>query len=278
MRAEVSTYFKCMQAGILCVMKKRNVITISIFLVFYVSFGAYLYLNQEKIVYQPFAQDFNSCSDFSEAEKVTYRDTRMYIKKNGTEPVVVLYHGNAGSACDRAFYADLFAGAGYGYIIVEYAGYSNDTRISTHELVKQDVEHVVSYLKNQDVESVIIVGESIGTGVAAYHASVAPPDKLLLISPFTDLRAIARNRFWFYPTSILVDNAFNNVVALDKYRGVVTIIHGTKDTIIPHDLGSQLFQAIQANKKLVSIEGAGHNNLFRFEDTHKALGEFLNHQ
>ena len=90
MRAEVSTYFKCMQAGILCVMKKRNVITISIFLVFYVSFGAYLYLNQEKIVYQPFAQDFNSCSDFSEAEKVTYRDTRMYIKKNGTEPVVVL--------------------------------------------------------------------------------------------------------------------------------------------------------------------------------------------
>ncbi len=261
-----------------CTMKKRNIIAISIFLVFYVFFGMYLYLNQEKIVYQPFAQDFNSCPEFSEAEKVSYQDTRMYIRRSGAEPVVVLYHGNAGSACDRAFYADLFAGAGYGYVIVEYAGYSNDTKIPTHERVKQDVEHVVSYLENQDVESVIIVGESIGTGAAAYHASIAPPEKLLLISPFTDLRAIARSRFWFYPTSILVDNAFNNVTALDEYRGGLTIIHGTKDTIIPHNLGNQLFQSVQVNKNLVSVEGAGHNDLFLFEDTYTALSEFLNRQ
>lgn len=264
-----------MQAGILCVMKKRNVIAISIFLIFYVSFGAYLYFNQEKIVYQPFAQDFNSCTDFSEAEKVSYLNTRMYIKRVSTEPVVVLYHGNAGSACDRAFYADLFAGAGYGYVIVEYAGYSNDGRIPTHELVKQDVEYVVSYLKNQDVESVIIVGESIGTGAATYHASIASPEKLLLISPFTDLAAIARSRFWFYPTSILVDNAFNNVAALDTYKGEVTIIHGMSDTIIPHKLGYKLFQSLQTTKKLVSIEDAGHNDLFQYEDTYTAVNEFL---
>lgn len=258
-------------------MKKRNVIAISIFLVFYVSFGAYLYLNQEKIVYQPFAQDFKSCHDFSKAEKVTYRDTRMYVKKNGTEPVVVLYHGNAGSACDRAFYAELFSNAGYGYIIVEYAGYSNDTRIPSHDLVKRDVKHVVSYVENQGIESVIVVGESIGTGAAAYHASITPPDKLLLISPFTDLLAIARNRFWFYPTSILVDNAFNNVAALDTYRGEVTIIHGMRDTIIPYKLGDQLFQSLQATKKLVSIENAGHNDLFHYEDTYTAVNEFLIH-
>ncbi len=266
-----------MQAGILCVMKKRNVIAISIFLVFYVLFGAYLYLNQEKIVYQPFAQDFNSCPDFSEAEKVSYEDTRMYIMRNGTEPVVVLYHGNAGSACDRAFYADLFADAGYGYVIVEYAGYSNDTRVPSHDLVKQDVEHVVSYLKNQDLKSVIVVGESIGTGAAAYHTSIAPPEKLLLISPFTDLSAIARSRFWFYPTDIMVNNAFNNVAALDTYGGGVTIIHGMSDTIIPYKLGDQLFQSLQATKKLVSIENAGHNDLFQYEDTYTAVNEFLIH-
>lgn len=256
-------------------MKKRNVIAISFFLVFYVFFGAYLYFNQEKIVYQPFAQDFNSCSDFSEAEKVSYLDTRMYIKRVSGLPTVVLYHGNAGSACDRAFYADLFAAAGYGYIIVEYAGYSNDERIPTHELVKQDVENVASYLKNQNMESVIVVGESIGTGAAAYHASIAPPEKLLLISPFTDLSSIARSRFWFYPTDIMVNNAFNNVAALDTYKGEVTIIHGLSDAIIPHKLGYELFQSLQITKKLVSIENAGHNDLFQYEDTYSAINEFF---
>lgn len=256
-------------------MKKRNILAISIFLVFYVSFGGYLYFNQEKVVYQPFAQDFNSCSGFSKAEIVSYQDTRMYIGRNSAEPVVVLYHGNAGSACDRAFYADLFSNAGYGYIIVEYAGYSNDTRVPSHELIKQDVEHVVSYLKNEGVESVSVAGESIGTGAATYHASIAPPEKLLLISPFTDLRAIARNRFWFYPTGVLVDNAFNNLAALDTYRGEVTIVHGTSDTIIPYKLGDQLFQSLQTTKKLVPIENAGHNDLFQYEDTYTAVSEFL---
>lgn len=257
-------------------LKKRNVFAIVFFLVFYVSFGVYLFLNQEKIVYQPFAQDFQSCPAFKEAEKVSYQDTRMYVKREAAGPVVVLYHGNAGSACDRAFYANLFEAAGYGYVIVEYAGYSNDTRSPTHELIKQDVEHVVSYLNKQDVGSVIIVGESIGTGVATYHASLAPPDRLLLISPFTDLRAVARDRFWFYPTSLLVDNAYDNVAALATYKGDVTIIHGTEDTIIPHALGYQLFQSLQTTKSLVSIEGADHNTLFRFEDTYTVMNEFLN--
>lgn len=246
-------------------------------MVFYISFGVYLTLNQEKIVYQPFPQDFNACPEFSEAEKISYENTRMYIKRAGLEPMIVLYHGNAGSACDRAFYADLFSSAGYGYIVVEYAGYSNDARLPSHELVKQDVEHVVSYLKNQGLKSIIVVGESIGTGAAAYHASIASPDKLLLISPFTDLAGIASSRFWFYPTSILVNNAFDNTVALHKYTGSVTIIHGLKDTVIPHNLGSQLFQSLQiANPKtLVSIEGAGHNDLFLYDETYIALSEFL---
>ena len=256
-------------------MKRRNVIAISIFAVFYITFGLYLYINQERVVYHPSAQDFNSCPGFSKAEKVSYESTRMYVKTQDDEPVIVLYHGNAGSACDRAFYADLFSNAGYGYIIVEYAGYSNDTRVSSHTLVKEDVEHVAAYLEKHGLQSFIVVGESIGTGAAAYHASIDPPEKLLLISPFTDLEAVAHNRFWFYPTGIMVNNAFDNVSALDAYAGEATIIHGLNDTIIPHRLGSQLFQSLQTTKKLVSIENADHNDLFQYEDTYTAINEFL---
>lgn len=257
-------------------MQKRNKIVLAIFAIYYVSFGILITLYQEKIIYHPNSQDFKGCVDFQDAEKVSYLGTRMYVKDTD-KPTIVLYHGNAGSACDRSFYADIFTQAGYGYIIVEYAGYSNDVVKPSHELIKQNVQDVVAYIKENDISSVTVVGESIGTGIASFHASLQSPDTLLLISPFTSLADIAKSRFWFYPTSILVDNAFDTVSFLTQYKNPVTIIHGNKDTIIPHKLGKKLFELLQTQKEFITIHGAGHNDLFVYPETYTAITDFLNH-
>lgn len=255
-------------------MRKRSKIALSILAIFYVSFGAFLSLYQENIVYYPNTQDFKNCSDFQNAGKIDFKGTRMYVKDTD-KPTIVLYHGNAGSACDRSFYADIFTQAGYGYIIVEYAGYSNDSRKPTHDLIKNDVQNVVAYIKENHISNITVVGESIGTGIASYHVSLQSPDKLLLISPFTNLADVAKNRFWFYPTSILVDNAFDNVANLSKYQNPVTIIHGDNDTIISHKLGQELFESLKTQKEFITIQGAGHNDLFSFTETYIAVSDFL---
>ena len=260
---------------ILRIMKRKTIRALSIFIFLYVTFGIYLSLNQTKVVYHPSPQDFASCEYFADAQKVNHQGTRMYVETNEKKPTVILYHGNAGSACNRYFYADMFSQAGYGYIVVEYAGYSNDTQAPSHALIKQDVESVVSYLDDYQLSSVYVVGVSIGTGAATYHTSLKAPEKLLLISPFTDLQAVAKDRFWFYPTSLLVDNAFDNVSALENYSGDTTIIHGTADTIIPYALGQELFQSLSGSKKLISIPEAGHNDLFRHAVMYQAIKEFL---
>ena len=244
-----------------------------IFAFFYVGFGTLITLFQEQIVYYPNAQDFYSCAALSEAETVIQGKTRMYVHKT-EKPTVVLYHGNAGSACDRAFYANLFDQANYGYIIVEYTGYSKDTVVPSHQAVKQNVIDVISYIKENNIEFVV-VGESIGTGAASYHAELFPPDKLILISPFNDLYSIAKKQFWFYPTKLLVDNAFDNVRSLSEYQNPLLIIHGDADNIIPYQLGEKLHESVKAKKELVTIEGAGHNNLFHYEETYSAIYSFL---
>ena len=256
-------------------MSKRNQRALGIMITFYVLFGSYLTWQQEKIVYRPFPQEFATCENFNAATKVTHNGTRMYADLTEGQPTAVLYHGNAGSACDRNIYADIFTRAGLGYLIVEYAGYSNDPRTPSHDLVKQDVEHVVSYLREQNLTPIIVVGESIGTGAAAYHTALETPDKLLLISPFTDLKAVARGRFWLYPTNLLVDNAFNNVLALQHYPGPTLIIHGTADTIIPYRLGAELYQSLPGEKELLSINGASHNDLFLYPDMYQGMHDFL---
>lgn len=198
----------------------------------------------------------------------------MYVHEV-TKPVVILYHGNAGSACDRGLYARIFTQAGYGYVLVEYAGYSNDDKKPSHELIKQDVRNTIAYLEENDIQPTAFVGESIGTGVASYHASLAPPDKLLLISPFTDLADLANDHFWFYPTSLLVNNAFDNPANLNDYHGKVTIIHGTADRTVRYKFGKELFDSLSTEKHFVSITGASHNDLFLHEKTFNSIKSFF---
>ncbi len=255
-------------------MKKQNKIALTIFIVFYILFGVAISIFQERIIYRPTTQSFDTCEEFQSASKINYHGTRMYVK-DINKPVVVLYHGNAGSACDRYFYADMFNQAGYGYVVVEYAGFSGDSNKPSHNLVKQNVQDVIDYLNENKISNVTVVGESIGTGVASYHASLQSPSKLLLISPFSNLSDVAKNHFWFYPTFFMVDNAFDNGILLNEYRNQVTIIHGDKDDVIPYKLSKKLYDELNTKKELVTIKNAGHNDLFSYPETYTAILSFL---
>lgn len=257
-------------------LQKKNLRDILwIFLGAYVAYGAYLTLAQERIIYQPTPQDFSACADLAQAEKITYQGTRMYFKNNGSR-VVVLYHGNHGSACDRAFLAELFEQAGYSYILPEYAGYSNDTVKPSHERIKKDVENVTRFLQEKNFSEVLVVGESLGTRFSAYHTSLAPPQKLLLISAFPSLTDIAREVFWYYPVSLLVKDSFNNARLIADFPGDVLMLHGEKDDIIPLKLGQKLFENLAVvHKKLIVVKEVGHNDIFFAEESWQAIYGFL---
>lgn len=249
--------------------------TILLFAIFYAVIGLFLSYKQESLVYQPGVQDFESCPDLKEAERLTYEGTRMYFKKNGPR-VAVIYHGNAGSACDRAFIASIFGNIGYSYLLPEYAGYSNDSAKPSHAGIKKDVEHVIDFLDSRDFKNIVVLGESVGTGVASYHASLKPVSQLILISPFTDLVDVAQEAFWFYPASLLVENAFDNEQLLAAYRGKVLVLHGDADTVIPSKLGEELFESLRSpDKQLAIIRGAGHNTMFWYPETYESITSFV---
>ncbi len=258
---------------------KRDRWVLLFFLAFYVGFAFFAAHIQERLVYVPGEQDFETCPYMRDAERVTFEGTRMYYKEAGGV-IAVVYHGNAGSACDRDYYADMFEKNGLSYLIIEYAGYSNDTaRSPSHALLKRDVEHAVAFLQLKTFDKTVVVGESIGVGFASYHAQLAPPEKILLISAFSDILSAAREEYWFYPSfmlSLLVDNSLDNVRALANYRGEVLIVHGREDDIFPLHFGKGLYDALQTPyKNMTVIAGAGHNDIFGYPATYAAIEDFL---
>ena len=240
----------------------------------YIGLGLVLFFLQRKYIYFPANQDFYDCAGFEDAEKINWQGTRMYVKQN-TNRWVVIYHGNAGSACDRAYLKLEFEKLGYSYIFVEYAGYSNDNLKPSQERLVKNVEAAVDYLKQFNPSSVVVLGESLGSALASYHASVSKVEKVLLIGAFNNLSDVAAHHYKVYPVKLVLRDKFSAEEWLKETNNVL-FIHGTNDDIIPIQFGQRLYQAIKADQKqFVEIEGAGHNDIYEYPLTYETIQNYL---
>jgi acetyl esterase/lipase len=81
-------------------------------------------------------------------------------------------------------------------LIVEYPGYSIYKEDKSSDRVLDDAIYVFDYLVETlkiDPDYVYVLGRSIGTGPSVYLCSKRKPAGLILISPFTSIRAVAEN-------------------------------------------------------------------------------------
>lgn len=255
-------------------MKKVTKIVIFLLVTVYILFGFLIFIYQRSYIYYPNKQDFNLCPNFADAEKIIIKGTRIYFKRN-SDKLIIFYHGNAGSACDRKFIKDHLEKLGFSYIFVEYAGYSNDKEKPAQKLLMKDVENVNYFLENREFNSIVIMGESLGSSLALYHSSLAKENKLLLISPFFTLSNLAKKVFPFYPISLMLLDNYDNTKWMEGVNNVL-IIHGNIDNIIPISESKKLFDKIRAkSKQFIEISGGNHNDIYSFDRTWSAIDNYL---
>lgn len=251
-------------------------IILCILLLLYLSVGIALFKLQKDFIYYPSNQDFNMCPNFADAQKLNLNGTRIYYKKN-SENIIIFYHGNAGSACDRVYLKNEFDKLGLSYAFVEYAGYSNDVKKPSINLLLKDVENVSEFVKGQNFSTLTIAGESLGTSLAIYHSTIALNSKLLLITPFYRLSDIGQNIYSLYPVSLMLTENYDNSKWVKNIKSTkVEIIRGEKDELIPLDQAQKLFDEIMIkNKEFLIIKGAGHNDIYDFTEAQSAILNFL---
>jgi uncharacterized protein len=258
-------------------MKKILKIIIGIFLTLYFSLGLFLFIYQKSLIYYPNNQDFNSCPNFEDSEKLNINGTRIYYKKN-SDKLIIFYHGNAGSACNRTYLKQLFEKLNLSYIFVEYAGYSNDSKRPSKEFLMKDVLNVNQFVTDKKMSKIIVMGESLGTALATYHSSIIPVDKLLLISPFFSIKDLVKKDFGIYPISLILTENYDNAFWIKKSQAKnIEIIHGKDDETVPIEQSRKLYQEINiTNKKIIEVDQAHHNDIYNFNETNNNINQFLN--
>jgi pimeloyl-ACP methyl ester carboxylesterase len=253
--------------------KRITIITLSLLAFYYLAYGVAIYTLQDGFVYHPDRQDFDNCPGFAEAEKINVNGTRAYFKNN-SDKIIIFYHGNAGSACQRAYLGKKFEKLGYSYIFPEYAGYSADSRQPSKQLIFDDVDHINDFLKQRPFKQVLVAGESLGCAMAAYHASTDRDARLLLISPFKSLAGIAKISYPIYPVSLMIHDRYDNGEYAPKISDV-RIIHGELDEVIPITESRKLFALFGGNKSFIAVPRAHHNDIYIFPEADAAIDSFL---
>ncbi len=247
----------------------------------YVGFGLVIFITHRGMIYHPnlISSDFYNCPAFADSEQININGTRAYYKSNNEINIIVVYNGNAGSACDRAYLRGVFEEHNYSFLFVEYSGYGGDDRTPSRELLFNDAKNIVEFLQTKKYENTFIFAESLGSGVASFHSTLMNIEGMIFITPFDSLINVAKGIFPMYPMFLLEkisDENYDNIKMLQNFQGELLIIHGTEDRVVNFKHGKALYHGVNTdNKKFVPIIGADHNNLYNFNEVWQSISNFL---
>src|SRR6267142_2099632 len=159
--------------------------------------------------------------------------------------VVAYFHGNGEDLADSIPMVSLLRTLGMGVLAVEYPGYGVAGGRRSEQAAYEAAETALRWLKSeQGVDSgrVVLLGWSLGSGVAAEMAKRQLGARLVLISPFTSVAEMARRVIPFFPARF-VRHRFDTVSKAAGISVPVLIIHGTQDEVVPFEMGRRLAAA-----------------------------------
>lgn len=173
---------------------------------------------------------------------------------------VVIFQGNAGNALGRSSLIEhlLAAGATGRIYVVDYPGYGSAPGSPTQRSLTGAAQRALDVLPGRAV----VVGESLGTGVAA-QAAAGRPDKvqgIILITPFESMTSAAAHHYPWLPVRLLLLDRFDSVAALKSFPRPVALIVADDDNTTPPGGAYRLFSALAGPKKFWNVKNAGHND------------------
>jgi pimeloyl-ACP methyl ester carboxylesterase len=176
--------------------------------------------------------------------------------------LIIVFHGNAGTAWQRGFYIKSLKQLGYRILLAEYPGYGGRPGKINQTALLEDAKKTVRLASECFNGPVYLIGESLGCAIAAGMAGDSPVSikGILLITPWDKLRILAQNIYWFLPVRWLLLDHYDNIRNLSGYSGRIAIAVAENDEIVPKRHGLRLYESISTEKRLWILENCSHNS------------------
>lgn len=263
--------------------QKLRILLIALFSL-YVMIGTSLYFFQEKLLFHPtiLEQDFKFefDSNFEEVFIKTEDGSRLnaiHFKGINPKGVILYFHGNAGNLERWGKITEYFVDLEYDVLVMDYRTYGKSTGVLSETKLYSDAMLFYSYLVEQyDANKIVLYGRSLGSGIATKIASeVNDVNQLILETPYYSIADVAHMRFPIFPVRSLLKYKIPTFHFMKSVKCPVTIIHGTRDRVVPIKSAIKLKDSTNIPINFIEIPEGSHNDLMTFDLYKKTIGRCL---
>jgi fermentation-respiration switch protein FrsA (DUF1100 family) len=160
------------------------------------------------------------------------------------------------------FLAEALAARGIGLLAISYRGYPGSTGSPSEAGLLADGLAAFDWLSAQGGGGIVLLGQSLGSGVAVSTAAQRPATGVILISPYLSVLSVAEAEYPFLPVALLIRDPFRSDLSIVGVKQPKLFIHGRRDDIIPLSSGEALYRIAPEPKRMLIDDASGHNDIW----------------
>lgn len=233
---------------------------------------ASLYLRQRSFLYFPTAKadhPFEVEVFDNQGEQI-----EVVVINGKSRKAVIYFGGNAETVAHNGIaFRDQFPEIRA--YLVNYRGYAGSSGSPSEQGLFDDALHIYDKLVQRH-ESIVVIGRSLGSGVATYLASMRQVRKMVLITPFDSIRAIGQSQYPMFPIGLLLKDHYDSASRVSQIDAETLVVLAENDRVIPLESSKRLIEKFPEKQvKVVTIKNTGHNDVADTNRYYELLGEFL---
>lgn len=201
-----------------------------------------------------------------------------YVRHEAPKAHALVLHGNAGNVTLLAESLRILNRQHQlAVLALDYRGFGRSDGTPSEEGILLDARAARDWLAEKEgiaPQDVVLMGQSLGGGVAVDLAAEDGCRGLVLASTFTSLPDVAQHHVPWMPMKLLMRMRMNSLEKIEQYHGPLLLSHGDADEVIPYEQGLALYEAAPGEKRMITVQGGKHNDP-QPDEYRQALDDFV---
>ena len=206
-----------------------------------------------------------------------------YNSRTEKSPLIIYFGGNfqnSSKTFNKFFEGKYDYFAGYNIISIDYPKYGLSEGEISDENLFEEALLVYDYSKNLelvDQDNIVVIGYSIGTGMATYLASQRDVKGLILVAPYDELLSIynANLPIFYGPLKNLTKYKLESKKYAENIETSTLIVTSYADEVINHNFSERLVEHFKNVDKVLMLKDAKHEDYFYNRDVLEEIQEYL---
>ena len=227
-------------------------------LVGYAGLCVALYARQRKLLYLPPIPAADGVTRTLPLRKLGPR-VLVSVREVPGQRAIVYFGGNSEDVSQRM--PDFEAAfPRHSLYLLHYRGFGGSEGTPSEAHLYKDALDLFDHVRRRHAR-VIVVGRSLGSGLAVRVASVRRPARLVLVTPYDSMVGIAAGRYPWFPVSMILQDRYESWRYAPLVRAPTRIIVADADQVIPRASSEQLLRRFAPGVARMSVLPGDHRSV-----------------